>query len=124
MPGLRLVLEVGIVRCTCGKMRAAYGKESTDEQRQLVDSWIRFQEGSIPRCETRTNSAADHVLQHSLLRKVQIKKNGCCKTILERWQKGERYRKSSSQHGWTEEQIRQWLHLKNEADTRSLRRSL
>ena len=47
-------------------------------------------------------------LQHCTLSKAQNKKNGCCNTILERWHKGERYRKSLSEHGWTEEQFRQY----------------
>ena len=43
-----------------------------------------------------------------MLRKAKTKKNGQCKTVLERWYKYERYRMIVLELGWTEEQIRQY----------------
>ena len=45
---------------------------------------------------------------HEMLRKARSIKNGNCKTILERWYRDEQYRKSLSDIGWTEEQIKQY----------------
>ena len=42
------------------------------------------------------------------MRKAKIPKNGQCQTILERWNKDAKYRMNLSEHGWTEEQIRQY----------------
>ena len=67
---------------------------------------------------------------HEMLKKTHSNKTVDCKTILERWYKDEQYRKSLSDIGWTEEQIKQymrrlhwkmiptWLRLKKEADLR------
>ena len=43
-----------------------------------------------------------------MLRKAKFPKNGHCQTIVERWYKDAKYRADVSEHGWTEEQIRQY----------------
>ena len=58
-----------------------------------------------------------------MLRNTKTTKNGQCKTILERWHKDAKYRDNLSEHGWTEEQIRQHEalaleHLKNDTKNR------
>ena len=42
-----------------------------------------------------------------MLREAKHAKNGHCQTILERWYKDAQYRANLSEHGWTEQQIRQ-----------------
>ena len=43
-----------------------------------------------------------------VLRKAKLPKNGSCQAILERWYGDNKYRKSLSEEGRTEEQIRQY----------------
>ena len=43
-----------------------------------------------------------------MLRKTKDANNGHCQTVLERWYKDAKYRTNLSEHGWTEEQIRQY----------------
>ena len=43
-----------------------------------------------------------------MLRKARNDQKGNCNTILERWYKDDKYRKSLSDIGWTEEQIKQY----------------
>ena len=87
---------------------AAYRKEATDEQgkiRRAVKSWFvikkNLSHGPFMR-QTMCFKA------HDMLRKAHSNENGNCKTILERWYKDEQYRKSLSDIGWTEEQIKQY----------------
>ena len=47
-----------------------------------------------------------HFKAHDKSRKARNDKNGNCKTILERWYKDDKYRKSFSDIGWTAEQIK------------------
>ena len=54
----------------------------------------------------RINNKAKEMLQ-----KARQPKHGGYKTILERWQKGDKYRKSLSEIGWTAEQIIQYDEL-------------
>ena len=42
-----------------------------------------------------------------IFKKSNFQKNGSCQTILERWYKDAKYRADLSEHGRTEEQIRQ-----------------
>ena len=51
---------------------------------------------------------------HDVLRKGSNPINDTCKTILERWYKDDKYRKSLSDIGWTEEQIKQYDALASE----------
>ena len=44
---------------------------------------------------------------HDILRKARKHKSGGYKTILDRWHDDDKYRKSLSDIGWTEEQISQ-----------------
>ena len=43
-----------------------------------------------------------------MLRKAKLPNNGYCQTILERWSQDAKYCADLSEHGWTEEQIRQY----------------
>ena len=69
---------------------------------------------------------------HDMLRKARKHKSGGCKTIMERWHDDDKYRKSLSDIGWTEEHIIQYdaialedhptlLHVKKEVGTQNLR---
>ena len=62
------------------------------------------------RCPTHVQSMRQ-LLYHTargMLRKAKLPKNGSCETFLERWSTDAVYRKSLSDEGWTEEQIRQY----------------
>ena len=104
---LRLVLGNWYHVLHMRKMLAAYGDESTIQQRQiwlLVDSRIRDKEEPILRTWGWSNNAS--ILYHEardMLRKAKLPKNGSCETILERWQKDADYQKSLSAESWTEE---------------------
>ena len=52
-----------------------------------------------------------HHKARGMLRKAKLPKNGSCQTFLERWYRDKKYRKSLSEEGWTEEQIRQYDEL-------------
>ena len=49
-----------------------------------------------------------HHRASDMWRKAKLPQNGSCQTILERWYKDTKYRAALSEHGWTEEQIRQY----------------
>ena len=104
--------EVGIINCTCGKC-----VQPTERNRQLNKE--RFDVLSIPGYVIKMNPThgvrhGSSVRQtiyfkaHDMLRKARKPKIGNCKTILERWYKNDKYRKSLSDIGWTEEQIKQY----------------
>ena len=48
---------------------------------------------------------------HYMLRKVRKRKSGGYKTVLGRWHDDDKYRKSLSDIGWTEEQIIQFVEI-------------
>ena len=45
-----------------------------------------------------------------MLREAKLPKSGSCETNLERWYRGNKYRKSVSDEGWTEEKIEDHSH--------------
>ena len=107
-----LYWEIGIVYCTCGQclqptaMNRQYSKDSFDKL-SIPGYVIKKNQSRGPRhgqslCQTMYHKARD------VLRKAQNGKNGYCETVLERWYKDAQYRANLSEHGWTEEQIRQY----------------
>ena len=111
-PDCALYWEIAIVYCTCGKC-----VQPTEKSRQFNKD--RFDMLSIPGYVMKKNHSrgARHgqslrqTMYHKardMLRKAENTKNGYCQTILERWYKDAQYRANLSEHGWTEEQIRQY----------------
>ena len=101
-PDCALHWEVGIPILHMWQMPAAYGKEMNKE---------RFDVLSIPGIVIRHGPSMRQTLYfkaHDMLWKARSNKNGNCKTIIERWYRDDKYRKSFSDIGWTEEQIKQY----------------
>ena len=107
--------EIGIVHCTCGKC-----KQLTEKIRQFNKD--RFDTLSIPGYVIKKNQSRgpwhgpsmSQTMYHKardMLRKAKLQKNGSCQTTLERWYRDNKYRKSLSEEGWTEEHIRQYDEL-------------
>ena len=92
------------------QVHAAYRKESTVEQRTIrrpVNSRLRYQKDFYPRYGPSVRQCMYHKA-HDMLRKARRHKSGGYKTILERRRDDDKYRKSLSDIGWTEEQIIQY----------------
>ena len=105
--------EVGIVYCTSGKYL-----QPTERNRQMnkerCATCCQFLVMSLkenPSHGARHGPSMRQTMYfkaHDMLRKARSNKNGNCKTLLERWKRDEQYRKSLSDTGWTEEQIKQY----------------
>ena len=92
-------------------MHAAIGKESTVEQREirlLVNPWPRKKKPTHGARHGPSVRQCMYYKAHDMLRKSRKHKSGGYKTILERWHDDQKYRKSSLDVGWTEEQIIQY----------------
>ena len=80
-----------------------------EELWRLINSRLRHQKEPHPWCQTWSFRAATNFFKKTkeMLQKARQPKHGGCKTILERWHKDDKYLKSLSDIGWTEEQILQ-----------------
>ena len=103
--------EIGIENCHCGKC-----VEPTEKSRQFnkdrCDSLsipgyvIKKNQSRAPRHGPSMRQTMYHKAR-DMLRKAKLPKDGSCQTILERKYRDEKYQKSWSDEGWTEEQVRQ-----------------
>ena len=93
-------------------MPAACRKESTAEQGKIhVLSILGYVIKENPTHSARHGPSVRQKMYfkaHDVLRKARSNKNGNCSTILDRWYRDAKYRKSLSDTGWTKEQIEQY----------------
>ena len=111
-PQCALYWEAGIFFCTCGNCM-----QLTERNRQL--NTARYDVLSITGYVIKKNPShaarngpsmrqCMYYKAHDMLRKARKHKSGGYKSILDRWHDDEKYRKSFSDVGWTEEQIIQY----------------
>ena len=107
-PDCALHCEAGIVPLHMQQMHAAYRKESTVEQGKIRRPIPGYVIEKNPTHGARHGPSVRQCMYykaHDMLKKARKHKSGCYKTILERWRDDDKYRKSLSDIGWTEEQI-------------------
>ena len=105
-PDCALYWEIDIVYCSCGRSLKPSQKTKQFDKKNCKAL-------SIPGYVIKKNLTASerqrmHYKAKDMLQKARQPKHGCYKTILERWHKDDKYRKSLSDIGWTEEQVIQY----------------
>ena len=110
-PDCALYWEAGIIHCICGKFL-----QPAERNRQLNNERFTSCQFLATSSKNPTHSARHgpsvrqtmYLKAHDVLRKARSNKNGNCSTILDRWYRDDKYRKSLSDMGWTKEQIEQY----------------
>ena len=103
--------EIGIVHCTCGKYMQPTEKsrlfnKNRFDTMSILGYVIKRNQSRGPRHGQSVRQTMNHKAR-DMLRKAKLPKDGSCETILVRWYREKKYRKSLSEEGWTEEKIRQ-----------------
>ena len=107
-PDCTLYWEIGIVYCEYGKCM-----QPTEKNRQFNKD--RFDMLSLPGYVRKKNQSRGPIIASNnvsegtrYVEKSQTSKEWSLPNILERWYKDAKYRADLPEHGWTEEQIRQY----------------
>ena len=104
MPWLFFILGSRHRKLHLRQMHAVFGKKSTRRDTTSCQYVIKKESFPWARHGPSVRQCMHHK-EYEMLKKVRKHKNGDYKNILDRWHNNDKYRKSLSDIGWTEERI-------------------